>query len=89
MDNVYKCSDLALSAWLYSSNVPLLGIEKRAGQKYAFYVFEDSDRASGLIAEFLERRAHVDLAPYKDAERTLKKLATGEIQLRGGKNVGS
>jgi len=79
----YKTSDLSLAAFLVSQGVELLQADKDPQDRKVFFIFEDSASLNDLVTKFLTRTASVDLSTYKDSERMLRKLAHGEITLRG------
>ena len=72
-----KTADLALAGFLYLF-FPLERIDKRKGDKKAYFVFEKTEQVETLIEDFWKGQARVDPAVYFQALRSVKARLYGE-----------
>ena len=82
MDRTYRTSDLALAAFLKTSNLKLTAIEM-ADRKRAAFAFIDSDKRQELVLAFFNHDGRVDPLRYMETVKSLRSLA---LQVRD-KNV--
>ena len=67
----YRCSDLALSAFLNTQKVQFLGVEPKDGRSL-WFLFSPFDKCASLADDFFSGRAKVSARSYADALKHCK-----------------
>lgn len=83
MDNVYKTKDIFEASFLYSKDIPLMGLQ--SGGKYFWFVFNNPQNSQELADQYWAKRAEGNIKSFVDSFKTLKDL----VFSKGASNVGS
>lgn len=72
-DNAYLIKDLYVAAYLYASDLRLIGTQKESDRKI-WFVFVDKEACEEQIRQFYAKEAVIDPKKYADALRSLKNM---------------
>ncbi len=73
------CKDIWLAAYVKANDIPLIDIERQGN--HSIFFFEESDKLTQLIEEYVKDRAVINIKVIKAALYSLKSLAVGDIPL--------
>lgn len=68
----YKTKDIFEASWIYSQNIPLLGLEPDG--KYFWFVFAKNDNCQSLSSGYWSQKATGNIKQFVNSLKTLKDL---------------
>ncbi len=77
-DNNYRSKDIFEASWIYSQNIPFLGLEPDG--KYFWFVFENKNIVEPLASQYWSQKATGNIKYFVNSLKTLKDFVFSKKQ---------